>query len=153
SLAIRTDTPAELLAPVLGARIREIDPQILVSAVRPMEHIVFNAVSRPFFNLLLVGGFALVAIALAAVGIYGVIAFLVTQRTRELGVRIALGAGRRHVVMLVLRQGLSPVVAGLVVGLVAAAILTRVIATMLFGVTPIDPLSFSASAITLLAVA
>ena len=96
---------------------------------------------------------ALLALALSAVGVYSVVAFTVTQRTREIGVRIALGARPGNVMKLVLSDGLAPVFAGTLVGLAAAALFTRVLRTLVFGVTPLDPVSFALSPMVLIAVA
>jgi ABC-type antimicrobial peptide transport system permease subunit len=91
---------------------------------------------------MLLGSFAGIALIIAALGIYGVISYTVSQRTRELGIRIALGAQRERVLRLVIRQGLALTMAGVAIGLVAAYALTRVIATLLFGVAPADPATF-----------
>jgi putative ABC transport system permease protein len=104
------------------------------------------------FNLLLVGIFAVLALLLAAIGLYGVTSYSVDQRTRELGIRVALGAQRREVLRLVLSQGARLAVAGLVAGTVAALALTRFMATLLFGVGARDPLTFAAVGLLLLAV-
>lgn len=153
SLMIRSSLPFDAVANVVRQRIAEFDPQLLVLRIRPMDSVVSTALSRPRFNLLLLSSFALVALALAAVGIYGVLAYLVTQRTREIGIRMALGARTADVLRLVLRDGMTPVAAGSVAGLVAALGVTRTIRTMLFGVTPLDPLSLAAAPVILALVA
>jgi predicted permease len=145
SLVIRSTLPFDATAAVIRQRIAEFDPQLLVLRIRPMDAVVSRALSRPRFNLLLLSSFALVALALASVGIYGVLAYLVTQRTREIGIRMALGARAADVVRLVLREGMGPVVLGGVAGMAAALAATRAIRTMLFGVTPLDPVSFAAA--------
>jgi putative ABC transport system permease protein len=133
--------------------VRTFDPRLLVMRTRTMGEVVSGALSRPRFNLLLVGSFAVLALTLSAVGIYGVVAFIVTQRTREIGVRIALGARAENVIRLVLGEGLTPVVAGAGFGLGAAALATRALRTMVFGITPLDPVSFASSPVVLVTVA
>src|SRR5262249_49541895 len=126
---------------------------LLVQRIRPMEEVVAGALSRPRFNLLLVGGFAALGLLLAAVGIYGVVSFLVTERTREIGIRVALGAGGADVLRLGLREGMTPVAAGAGAGIVASLVATRAVRTLLFGVTPLDPVSLAAAPALLAAVA
>jgi predicted permease len=152
-IAVRSALPPEAIAGAIRERLRAFDPQLLVLRIRPMDEIVSGALARPRFNLLLIGSFALIALGLAAVGIYGVVAFLVTQRTREIGIRMALGARAADVLRLVLREGMTPVVVGGVGGMIAAVAATRGIRSMLFGVTPLDPVSFAAAPALLAAVA
>jgi predicted permease len=142
SLIVRTSLPPSAVAPAIRESAARYDPRLLVQRIRPMEHVVSGALSRPRFNLLLVGSFALVGLLLAAIGIYGVVSFLVAQRTREIGIRMALGAGARDVRWLVVRDGMMPVVAGAVCGLGAAIPAARAIRSLLFGVAPLDPVSF-----------
>jgi predicted permease len=153
SLIVRSSLPTEAIAGAIRARIATVNPPLLVQAIRPMAAVVSGALSRPRFNLVLLSSFALVALSLSAVGIYGVLAYLVAQRTREIGIRMALGAGAADVVRLVLGEGMAPVLAGVVVGLVAAGLATRTLQSMLFGVTPLDPVSFIAAPALLAAVA
>src|SRR5678815_642410 len=126
------------IAGAIRARIATVNPPLLVQAIRPMDAVVSGALSRPRFNLVLLSSFALVALSLSSVGIYGVLACLVAQRTREIGIRMALGARAADVVRLVLGEGMAPVLAGVVVGLVTAGLATRTLRSMLFGVTPLD---------------
>src|SRR6266540_2297366 len=142
SLVLRSPLPFEATAAVVRQRIADFDPQLLVLRIRPMDEIVSGALSGPRFNLLLLASFATVGLLLAGVGIYGVLAYLVTQRTREIGIRMALGARAADVLRLVLREGMAPVVLGAGAGMVAALAATRAIGSMLFGVTPLDPVSF-----------
>jgi putative ABC transport system permease protein len=153
SLVLRSSLPFDAIAAGVRQRITDFDPQLLVLRIRPMDAVVSTALSRPRFNLLLLSSFAVVALALASIGIYGVLAYLVTQRTREIGIRMALGARAADVVRLVLRDGMMPVAAGSAAGLVAAMAATRTIRTMLFGVTPLDPASLAAAPAILAAAA
>jgi predicted permease len=153
SVLVRTSLPAASVAPALRARIERFDPQLLVQRIRPMDDVIAGALTRPRFNLLLVGSFALLGLLLAAVGIYGVVSFLVTQRTREIGVRMALGARAQDVRRLVVRDGMTPVMAGAVCGLAAAIPASRAIRSLLFGVAPFDALSFAVAPLLLVLVA
>jgi putative ABC transport system permease protein len=144
--------PAALRAEVnrgLGA----IDNQIPPTEVQTMEEVAAAALARPRFNLTLMGIFAALALALAAIGIYGVTAYTVTQRTQEIGIRIALGARHRNVLTLLLGQCAWLTLTGAAIGTAAALGLTRLMASLLFGVTAQDPLTFAAVAALLVAVA
>jgi putative ABC transport system permease protein len=118
-----------------------------------MEHIVSESVTEPRFNLFLLGLFGAIALLLSAAGIYGVTAYTVTQRTHELGIRVALGAQVSDVLKLVLGQGMAVIGMGLVIGLAAAFGLMRVLRSLLFGVGENDPLTFAAITLVLLFVA
>jgi putative ABC transport system permease protein len=145
SLIVRSSLAPGALTAALRDRIAAYDPQLLVQRIRPMEEVVSGALSRPRFNLLLVGSFAVLGLALAAVGIYGVVSFLVAQRTREIGIRMALGAQAAHVRRLVIAEGMAPVLIGSAAGIGAGLLATRAIRGLLFGVTPLDPLSLAAA--------
>jgi predicted permease len=134
--------PAGLTAAVTK-RIRELDPDLPLYNMRTMEQRVDDSLARRRFSMLLLTLFACLALGLAAIGIYGVIAFLVSQSTREVGIRMALGATPREILMLIVRQGLFVAVAGVAIGLSGAFIVTRFMATLLFGVRPTDPLTFT----------
>jgi putative ABC transport system permease protein len=125
-------------------------PLVFPGSLRALEE---SALARPRFYLWLLGLFAVLAAALAGIGLYGVVAYAVAQRTREIGVRMALGAGRPAVVTHMLWQGLLPAFGGIAAGLMASAGATRVIASLLFGVTPTDPATFVAVAAGLAVVA
>jgi putative ABC transport system permease protein len=147
-----TDDPASLSAPVREV-LREEDPTVPVYQVATLPSLVEKAASQRLFVMQLLAGFAIVAVLLAAIGLYGVVSYGVAQRTREVGVRMALGAQRRDVLKLVLASGFSLVTAGVVVGLVAALGATRLLGTLVFGVSPVDPPTFAAAAALLVLVA
>jgi putative ABC transport system permease protein len=118
-----------------------------------MEEILLDSIARQRFSMLLLAIFAAVALALAAVGIYGVMSYSVAQRTHEIGIRMALGAETGAVLKLAVGYGLKLVIAGVVIGLIAAFALTRLMATLLFGVTPTDPATFVVISVLLICVA
>ncbi|MGI9089440.1 MAG: ABC transporter permease [Chthoniobacterales bacterium] len=123
--------------------IHEQDPEIFVGQLEPMQTLIGKVLAQPRFNMLLLGIFAAVAMILAAIGIYGVIAYSVTQRTREIGIRMALGAQRGAMLGMILRQSLSVVVIGLLLGLIAAFAATRLLASLLYGVGTNDFLTYA----------
>jgi ABC-type antimicrobial peptide transport system permease subunit len=137
----------------IRAEIRQMDASLPVANVRTMNEVVATALATPRLTGFLLGVFAAIALALAGVGIYGVLAYLVSQRTQEIGIRLALGADRSQVLAMVLRQGLSLAAVGTVVGLIGAFALTRLIRSLLYEVRPDDPLTFAAVATALLLVA
>ena len=139
--------------PAVRRAVHELDSQLPVANPRELEEVVTGSSSQQRFLVLLLGLFAGLALVLAAVGIYGVIAYSVAQRTHELGIRIALGAGRRNLLRMVLGEGLRMALAGVVVGLAGAWGLTRFIASLLYGVRPSDPLTFAAVPLVLIVVA
>jgi putative ABC transport system permease protein len=153
ALVVRTAVDPMSVATSVRNAIWAVDKDQTVANVDSMEHIVAGAVARQRFSMLLLAIFAGVALVLAAVGIYGVMSYSVAQQTREIGIRMALGAQRSDVLKMTVKQGLKLVGLGLVIGLVAAFILTRVMATLLFGITATDPLTFASISLVLLAVA
>lgn len=153
SIVLRTSLPFGSVSSTIRERVTAFDPQLVVLRIRPMDAVVTGALSRPRFNLLLMSSFAAIALALSALGIYGVLAYLVVQRTREIGIRMALGARTADVMRLVVSEGMTPVVAGTLCGLAASAAATRLVRTLLFGVTPVDAVSFIAAPTLLAAVA
>jgi putative ABC transport system permease protein len=153
SIAVRTATSQAPVAPALRAELREIDKDMPVYNLRPMSEIVATSVATERFYMVLLTAFAGVALLLAAVGLYGVIAYAVSQRTTELGVRVALGATGNRISRMIIGEGLAMSMIGVVVGLVISAGLTRVLASLLFGVQPNDPVTFIAVAIALVVVA
>jgi putative ABC transport system permease protein len=144
--------PMTLLAQLKTA-LRTLGPSVAISRAQTMDERVAANVAEPRFRTLLLSIFGIVSLALAAVGLYGLVAFSVSQRRAELGLRIALGADPRAVLGLVLREGMTPVAAGILVGLGGAALLASVMKTLLFGVDAVDPLTFGAVAAVLAAVA
>jgi putative ABC transport system permease protein len=122
--------------------VRALDEALPAPRVKSMEAVIAHALGQPRFILLLLNVFAAVALLLAAVGIYGVMAYSVTRRTREIGIRIALGAGASRVAALVVGQGLLLTVFGVVIGLVVAFATTRLMGALLYGVTATDPVTF-----------
>jgi putative ABC transport system permease protein len=149
SFALRTAGDPAALAPAVRRAVADLDPTVPVADLETMERRVSSVMAKPRVNLTLLGIFAAVALLLASVGIYGVVAYAVAQRTRELGIRVALGASGRDVLRLVLRQGMTPVVVGLVLGLAVALLSTRVLTSILYGVRPTDPLTLAAVTILL----
>ena len=145
SIVVRSSLPFEAIAAAVRARLAAYDPRLLVLRMRPMDAVVSGALSRPRFNLLLLSSFAAVALLLAAIGIYGVLAYLVTQRTREIGIRIAVGARRSDVLRLVMREGMLPIAVGACLGVAGSLLAARALRTMLFGVTPLDSVSLAAA--------
>jgi putative ABC transport system permease protein len=153
SLVVRSSVePASLSASVRQA-VNEIDRSVPVADVKTMEHIVSESITQPRFNLFLLGLFSAVAMVLSAAGIYGVTAYTVTQRTHELGIRIALGAQVTDVLKMILGQGMAVIGIGLLVGLAAAFGLMRLLRSLLFGVGENDPLTFVAITVVLVLVA
>ena len=134
-------------------QVQAIDPTLPVFGAQPLKATVSESLAQRRFSMEMVGLFALTSLVLAALGIYGVISYLVNERTHEIGIRLALGAARRNILEMILRQGLRLALTGALVGLVVAVIVSRLIATLLYGVRPTDPLTFAGVAILFLVVA
>ena len=153
ALMVRTNVDSQLLAGVLREEIRKLDAETPIAEIKTMERVVSESVSRRRFQMFLLSIFAGVAMLLAAVGIYGVVSYSVTERTNEIGIRLALGAERRDVFRLVLKEGMIPALMGVSIGLVAAFAFARVIKSLLFGVSATDPVTLFAIAAALTIVA
>jgi predicted permease len=135
-----SDNPG--LAKAITGEIRAVDPSAVVYGVRSMQDRLHDSLARQRFSSTMLGAFAAFALLLAAVGLYGVMSFLVTQSTRDIGILVALGARRENILSLVVRQGMQLTRAGILAGLIGAAVLTRVIASLLFGVSATDATTF-----------
>jgi putative ABC transport system permease protein len=149
SLVARTTVEPTTVAAAVRSASAEVDKSAAVSDLKTMEHRVSAAITEPRFNLFLLGLFSGIALLLSAAGIYGVTAYSVTQRTHEFGIRLALGAQVGDVLRMIVKQGMLLIAAGIVVGLLASFALTRLLRTLLFGVSVTDPLTFVAITVLL----
>jgi putative ABC transport system permease protein len=147
SFAVRTTGDPKSAIPAVTRIVRSIDPNAGIESILPMRRLVASNLAKQRFNTVLLGVFAGVAGFLAAVGVYGVLAYAVIQRTREIGIRMALGAQRAQVLAIVLRKGLILTTIGIALGIVAAAAGARFLQGMLFGITPLDPTTFAVVAV------
>ena len=146
SMVMRTAVEPMSLAEAATEAIHEIDPNLPVANMRSVEEIVSRSIAQPRFYMLLLAAFAAVALVLAAIGIFGVMSYMVSQRTREIGIRMALGAQGGSVVSMVVRQAMLLAGGGLVLGLIAALALSRTMTTLLFDLSPTDPVTFASVA-------
>jgi putative ABC transport system permease protein len=153
TILVRTRNDSAMLVSALRNAVQTIDPTQPVTNIRTLDQIVSDSIAQPRLNMLLMGLFGGLALILAAVGIYGLLSYAVTERTREIGTRMALGAQVPDVLRLVLKQGMTLALIGEVIGLVGAFALTRVIRGLLFGVAPTDAMTFIAVAAVLTSVA
>jgi putative ABC transport system permease protein len=149
SLSVQTAGEPMSFLPAVKAAIARVDKDQPVTRIRTLEEVAAEATSQPRFRAELMGAFAVLALVLAAVGIFGVLAFSVGQRAREFGIRLALGARTNDVLRLVLGGALKMTGAGVAIGLIAAALLTRFLGSLLFAVEPIDPVTFGGTAAVL----
>jgi ABC-type antimicrobial peptide transport system permease subunit len=153
SYIVRSSVPTSALVPAVRRAIDEVDPNLAVSQVRMLQDIVDRASDQMSFTMILLAIAATVALLLGAIGIYGVISYIVTQRTGEIGVRLAMGAEPSRVARMILRQGGLVTLLGIVAGLIAALAGSQLIRSLLYGVSPRDPIVFSLTAVALLVVA
>lgn len=152
-IAVRAQGDPTGVAADVRAAVWGLDRQLALGSVRTMEQVISRSTASRRFSMSLVASFAALALALAAIGIYAVLAYSVARRTHEIGVRVALGARRADVLRLVLAQGLGVTAAGVIVGVAAALLLTRFIRSLLYGVAPSDPATFAVVLLLLFAVA
>jgi putative ABC transport system permease protein len=141
-LLVRSPMPPQNIASAMNAAVRSIDPQIPLADVRPMDAVLAESIARSRFTTTLLTVFAGFAFLLAAIGIYGVMAYNVSQRTQEIGVRMALGAHAGDVLRLVMRQAIAVVAVGLLIGVGASLALSRLMTNLLFEVKPTDARTF-----------
>ena len=153
TLVIRTTGDAASVTPLVRAAVSNVDRQVPIGVVRPMGELLDDSIALRRLNFVLVSAFAFVALSLTSAGLYGVMAYLVTQRTREIGVRMALGASRTQVLALVLREAGSMTLLGIGIGVAGALVLTRFMATMLFGISAANPLVYLSMSLLLALVA
>jgi putative ABC transport system permease protein len=150
---VKTNSEPRSFIPAVTKEVAAMDPDVPLFAVKSMEEYMSASVAAPRFSTTLLAIFAGVALVLTIVGLYGVMSYSVAQRTNEIGIRLALGAQSRDVLMMVVKQGSILILLGLVIGLAGAYALTRLIESLLFGVTPKDPFTFAAVAVLLAVVA
>jgi predicted permease len=153
NLAVRSAAPAPAIASLVRAQLAAIDPDLAPGDVATLQGVIESSMAQPRFRTFLLSAFALVALLLAAVGVYGLISYSVTQRTREIGIRLALGAPPRQLLHAMMREGLILCAAGVVIGLGGAVLSARLLASFLFGVGTTDPVTFAAVSAMLLSVA
>ncbi|HUQ52264.1 MAG TPA: ABC transporter permease [Gammaproteobacteria bacterium] len=153
TFAARTTGDPLAIMPDLRRIARDIDPRLAIDAAAPMEQVISSLTTRPRFYAVLLGTFGAIAAFIAVIGLYGLLSYVVGQRTKEIGIRMALGAQRDAVLKLVLRQGGAMVAIGLIAGVAGAATLTRYLQGMLFGLEALDPLTFAVVALAFAAVA
>ena len=153
ALVVKTIGDPLALTPAMRAAVRAVDPNVPLADVQTMEQVTATALAAPRFAAFLLGVFAALALALAAIGTYATISLLVAERTNEIGIRMALGAERGNILSLVLREGLGYAVAGIVIGLAGATLFARVLSALLYGVTAFDPVTYAAVPAILTAVA
>jgi putative ABC transport system permease protein len=152
SIGVRAAGDPAAMSKLLSAQIAAVDRDLPVANIQTMEQVVANTLAQRKETMYLIAGFAGLALVLAAIGLYGVMAYSVAQRTAEIGIRQAIGAQRTDILRMVMLQGLRLSLAGIVVGTAAAAVLMRLIARMLFQVSATDPVTFAIIAAILVAV-
>jgi ABC-type antimicrobial peptide transport system permease subunit len=152
-VVLRTTLPAAALQPAIANAVRELDPALPIIQLRDMEDVFRDSVRRTRMLMQLLGAFAGLALLLAAIGTYGVLSYMVARQRREIGIRIVLGAERRVVLGVVMGHGLKLACLGVVSGVAAALVLTRLMETLLFAVRPNDPATLAGVAALMVAVA
>jgi predicted permease len=152
-LVVRTSRLPKSLVPDVRAALKEFDPTLPSGEFTTIEQVVDHAVAPRRLIKNLLSGFSLLAVVLASIGLYGVIAYSVGHRTQEIGIRLAIGAQRSHVLRLIVGEGLRLALIGVALGMIASLLVTRVLENMLFGVTATDPLIFAINAAIMIAVA
>jgi len=153
SFVVRANANPASLAPALRAQVWSVDKDLPIRSISSMQDLLYASTAEPRFQTRVLASFSSIAFLLAIVGIYGVMAYSVTQRTQEIGIRMAIGAERRHIIEMILWRSAALVVGGLVIGLAGAWAATRVLRDFLFEVTPFDPLTFGAVTLLLATVA
>jgi putative ABC transport system permease protein len=153
SIVLRTSLATSALEPEIRQQVKSVDSTLPVYDVMSMNELLDGSLASRRFSAQLVGGFAALSLLLAAIGVYGVLAYMVGQRTREIGLRMALGATRENIVKLILRKGVVLAVVGVAAGVILSASVASMMASLLFGVSPHDPIIFLAVPLLLLAVA
>jgi putative ABC transport system permease protein len=153
NVAVRTSVEPESLAAQLRRTVWLVDAQLAVARLRTMEEVIRDSTLPRRFSLLLLGSFALLALVLAAIGIYGVISYAVVRRVHEIGIRMALGAQERDVMKLVLKQSMAQLGAGIAIGIAGALAVTRLLGSLLYGVRPTDPTTIGGVVVLLAGVA
>jgi putative ABC transport system permease protein len=153
TLVVKTNSDPTATAPLLKDVVQQMEPGATIERLGPLAAKISASVGEPRFATFVLVAFAVLALVLATTGLYGVLSYNVAQRRREMAVRAALGATRGNIVKMVLRDGLTTTVIGLVVGMVLATFATRAMASALFGVTPLDAIAFSAGPLLLFVVA
>ena len=143
TVVMRASQDPETLAASVKQQVHALDPELPMYSVRTMEHFVDQSLARRRFSMVLLTIFSAIALALATIGVYGLMAFLVSQGTREIGIRIALGATQTSIVRLVIRRGMALSLSGVVLGIIGAFAFTRFMGSLLYGVTPTDILTFA----------
>lgn len=152
TLLIRSETDSAALTGAVRHEVRQMDARLALYNIRTLDQLRDRAIAAPRFRSVILAVFAVMGVMLALIGVYGVIVYIVAQRTREIGIRVALGAGRRVVMQLIMRQALAPVLWGLVAGMALAVAAGRGLSTLLFGVSAFDPPTFVAIPLLILAV-
>jgi putative ABC transport system permease protein len=143
NIVMRTSLPLSTIASQVQQTVAAMDPSLPIIKLQTMDDVFTETTARPRFLAQLLGGFALLALALAAIGTYGILSYLVTERRREIGIRMALGANRGTVLGMVMRQGMLPAAAGVAIGVVGALGANRVMTSLLFGIEPTDPVTIA----------